>query len=340
MDPTTAWEHPGFASSSSNVLAALDSVDGTLKDLVQVDAATGDTILRAFKAGAIRAASAVTLMSTLGLEGIATLRGLNNYLAFQPAAARIGYLQQGADEVLLAMDGANKIRLFAPAGGITLQGGVAVSEVANAHLRVVSGGTTNLSRIIAADATADDGYLDYDHSSRSWVIRAAGTAEVTISSAAVTLGGVTALKTNLIEQVDGSLGGGVRAKSSIFPNADNAQYLGGTVADSIVAADRRWAGIYAVEARFAGKTLTGGTTASASVGAGDIQIPFNRYLWSRNEGGTDSVFVIGMSTGNYVRINCGTAGASTPGAFTADRWMPIRVADNTLVYVPCRLNSW
>lgn len=67
MDPTTAWEHPGFASSSTNVLAAQDPADGTLKDLVQVDTATGDTVLRAFKNGVIKAVAALQLTAGFGV---------------------------------------------------------------------------------------------------------------------------------------------------------------------------------------------------------------------------------------------------------------------------------
>lgn len=49
MDPTTAWEHPGFASSDpAGVALAAVKADATLADLVLWDAATGDTIIRAF----------------------------------------------------------------------------------------------------------------------------------------------------------------------------------------------------------------------------------------------------------------------------------------------------
>lgn len=51
MDPTTAWEHPGFASTTPAALAAVVPADGSLRSLVLSDAATGNTIVRAYGVG-------------------------------------------------------------------------------------------------------------------------------------------------------------------------------------------------------------------------------------------------------------------------------------------------
>ncbi len=92
------------------------------------------------------------------------------------------FLGQNDGEVQLYYNGAEKLNTTSTGIDVTgnISAGVGAANANNYQIRI-SAGTTGLSRFIAAD-TSDSGYIDYDHSSDSWIHRTAGSERMRIDS--------------------------------------------------------------------------------------------------------------------------------------------------------------
>jgi len=110
--------------------------------------------------------------------------GDSNTGIFFPSADTIAFGEGGVEALRVNSSGNVGINSTIPSDLLDVGGtgsfGIGRADSNNYNIRVRAG-TSGLSRFIAAD-TSDAGYLDYDHSSDSWIARTAGTERVRIDS--------------------------------------------------------------------------------------------------------------------------------------------------------------
>lgn len=84
----------------------------------------------------------------------------------------------------------------------------------------------------------------------------------------------------------------------------------------------------------------GGPASVTGAMGGDVVIPSSRYLYVTNNTATGVKLLIGAGTGDILRLGVSSTPAASGASFTADRYIPIRLADDSLVYIPCRNGAW